>query len=55
MDWLGPAIVALVLVIIGPVALFAGGAIWSAVFGFFGIDDAEVRHEDSDWVKHRAW
>lgn len=55
MDWFGAAIIAVVLVIVGPLALFAGGAMWSAVFGFFGTDDAETRHEGSDWVEHQAW
>lgn len=56
MDWIGGALVVIALVVAGPVALFATGAIWSAVVGFFATDDAEHRYgEDSEYVKSRSW
>lgn len=55
MDWLGPVLVILFLVIVGPVSLLIGGAIWSAVFGFFSLDDAEERYADSEYVKYKSW
>lgn len=55
MDWLGGVAVVVVLVIAGPVALFLGGAIWSAAMGWFATDDAERRYEGSEYVQHRSW
>jgi hypothetical protein len=34
-------LVLLGLFIVGPIALFVAGAIWSAVLGWFLVDDAE--------------
>lgn len=51
----GAVLVVIALVIVGPVALFAGGAIWSAILGFFGTEEALHRYEDSEYVKYRSW
>jgi hypothetical protein len=40
---LGAVIVLVVLFVIGPIALFVAGAIWSAVFGWISVDDADRR------------
>jgi hypothetical protein len=40
---LGAVIILVVLFVIGPIALFVGGAIWSAVFGWVTVDDADRR------------
>lgn len=55
MDWLGGVAVVIVLVLIGPVALFVGGGIWAAVVGWLAADDAERRYEGSEYVKTRSW
>jgi hypothetical protein len=40
---LGAVIVLVVLFVIGPIALFVAGAIWSAIFGWISVDDADRR------------
>lgn len=55
MDWLGGVAVVVALVVVGPVVLFFGGGIWSAIIGFFATDDAERRYEDSEYVRFRSW
>lgn len=55
MDWIGAVLVVVALVVVGPVALFAGGAVWSAIIGWFATDDAERRYADSEHVKTRSW
>ena len=55
MDWLGGVAVVIVLVLIGPVALFVAGGVWSAIVGFLSTDDAERRYEGSEYVKARSW
>jgi hypothetical protein len=39
----GAVLILLAIFLIGPIALFFGGGIWSAVVGFFATDDAERR------------
>ena len=34
---------AIILLVVVPVAVMLGGAVWSAVVGFFLVDDAEQR------------
>jgi hypothetical protein len=41
----GPVLIILVLVLIGPIAVMLGGAIWSALVGWLLLDDAETRAE----------
>ena len=41
----GVAVIVLVMVVIGPVAVFLGGAVWSALFGWFLAADADQRFE----------
>ena len=37
----GPVLILLTIFVIGPIALFFGGGIWSAIVGFLGTNDAE--------------
>jgi len=39
----GVVLVLLALFVVGPIGLFVVGALWSAVFGWFAVDDA-ARH-----------
>jgi hypothetical protein len=39
----GGILMALVMLLILPIAVMLGGAIWSAVMGFLLVDDAESR------------
>jgi len=41
----GPVLIILVLVLIGPVAVMLGGAVWSGVVGWLLGDDAGTRAE----------
>jgi hypothetical protein len=40
---LGAVIVLVVLFVVGPIALFVAGAIWSGIFGWMAVDDADRR------------
>jgi hypothetical protein len=42
---LGVVLIVLVLVLVGPIAVMLGGAIWSAVVGWLLGDDADTRAE----------
>ena len=42
----GVVIIVIVMLVVAPVAIFAGGAIWSALFGQLLVDDAEARAVD---------
>ncbi len=39
----GPVLIALVLLVVGPIAVMLGGAIWTAFLGFFLVEDADER------------
>lgn len=52
---IGAVLVVIAMVIAGPVALFVGGAVWSALIGWFSVDDAEARYEGSEYLEHRVW
>lgn len=41
----GVVLIVLALVVVGPVAIMLGGAIWSALVGWLLIDDTEHRAE----------
>ncbi|HTD49523.1 MAG TPA: hypothetical protein VK771_02920 [Acidimicrobiia bacterium] len=41
----GVVLVLLALLVVGPIGLFVVGALWSAAFGWFAVDDA-TRHAD---------
>jgi hypothetical protein len=41
----GAIIMVVVMVLVVPVAIMFGGAIWSALFGWISSDDADRRHE----------
>jgi membrane glycosyltransferase len=42
---LGAVLMIVVMVLVVPVAIMFGGAIWSALFGWVSSDDADRRHE----------
>jgi membrane glycosyltransferase len=42
---LGAVLMVIVMVLVVPVAIMFGGAIWSALFGWVASDDADRRHE----------
>ncbi len=42
---LGVVLVVIALVIVGPIAVMLGGAVWSALFGWLVGDDADQRAE----------
>lgn len=42
---LGVVLVILVMVLVGPIAVMLGGAIWSALVGWLVGDDADTRAE----------
>jgi hypothetical protein len=42
----GAVLMVVVMVLVVPVAIMFGGAIWSAVFGGVSADDAHHRHSD---------
>jgi hypothetical protein len=41
----GVVVIVIVMALIAPVILFAGGAIWSALFGWLIADDVDSRAE----------
>ena len=42
----GGILIVIAMLIVLPIAVMLGGAIWSAVMGFFLTDDAELRNAD---------
>jgi hypothetical protein len=42
---LGVVLIVLALVIVGPIAVMLGGAVWSALIGWLLTDDADQRAE----------
>ena len=45
MDVAGAIVFTIVMVLVVPIAIMFGGAIWSAVFGWFSSEDAHRRNE----------
>jgi hypothetical protein len=43
----GAALIVLVMVIVGPIAVMLAGAVWAALFGWMVGDDAEQPSEPS--------
>jgi hypothetical protein len=41
----GAVLILLVLFVVGPVAIFVGGMVWSALAGWLLADDADRRYE----------
>ena len=41
----GAVLMVVVMVVVVPVAIMFGGAIWSALFGWFSSDDADRRQQ----------
>ena len=42
---LGAVLIVLALVVVGPIAVMLGGAIWSALVGWLVLDDVEQQAE----------
>ena len=51
----GVVLIAIALLVVGPVALFVGGAIWSALVGQLLTTDAEQRYEGTEHLNERLW
>jgi hypothetical protein len=45
---LGAVLMIVVMVLVVPVGIMFGGAIWSALFGWLGSDDADARAAHTD-------
>jgi hypothetical protein len=45
---IGPVLMLVAFFVVGPIGLFVVGAIWSAAFGWFAVDDAERRASDAE-------
>ena len=45
---LGAVLMVIVMVLVVPVAIMFGGAIWSALFGWVASDDADRREPSDD-------
>jgi hypothetical protein len=43
--FVGPVLIVLTLVLIGPIVVMLGGAVWSALGGWALTDDADQRNE----------
>ena len=48
---LGAVLMVVVMVLVVPVAIMFGGAIWSALFGWVSSDDADRRHQYEHYVQ----
>jgi len=46
-DMPGAVIMVVVMVLVVPIAIMFGGAVWSALFGWLASDDADRRHGDA--------
>lgn len=44
----GAVLIVLAMVLVGPLAVMFGGAVWSALVGWLLVDDAEGRAADTD-------
>jgi membrane glycosyltransferase len=42
---LGAVLIVVAMVVVAPVAIMFGGAIWSALFGWVSSEDADRRHQ----------
>ena len=51
----GVIVIAVVFVLVVPVALFVGGAVWSALVGQSATADAERRYQGTEHVEHKLW
>ena len=51
----GVIIIAVVMLVLGPIALFVGGAVWSALVGQSASADAERRYQGTEHVEHKLW
>jgi hypothetical protein len=43
----GAVLMVIVMVLVVPIAIMVGGAIWSALFGWISSDDADRRQSDA--------
>lgn len=46
----GAIIFVVVMALVVPISVMVGGAVWSAVFGFFSVDDAKRRAEGTPYA-----
>ena len=51
----GVVLIVIAMVVVGPFALFVGGAIWSALMGQVLTNDGEDRYEGTEYTDQRLW
>ncbi len=51
----GAIVIILLMVLVFPMAIFAGGLVWSALMGAALKTDAEVRYEGSEELTKKLW
>jgi hypothetical protein len=51
----GVVLIVIAMVVVGPFALFVGGAIWSALVGQLLTGDAEERYAGTEYTDQRLW
>ena len=51
----GVIVIAVVFVLVVPVALFVAGAVWSAIVGQLLTRDAEQRYEGTEHLDQHLW
>ena len=51
----GAIVIIVLMVLVLPMAIFAGGLVWSALLGTALKGDAEIRYEGSEEVTKRLW
>ena len=51
----GVVAIVIAMVLVGPVLLFVGGAVWSALLGQLLTTDAERRAEGTEHLSERLW
>jgi hypothetical protein len=51
----GVVLIVIAMVVVGPFALFVGGAIWSALVGQLLTVDAEDRYDGTEYTAERLW
>ena len=51
----GVVLIAIAMIVVGPIALFVGGAVWSALVGQLLTQDAEERYAGTEHLSERLW
>ncbi len=51
----GAIVIIVLMVLVAPMAIFAGGLVWSALLGMTLKTDAEVRYEGTEELTKKLW